>query len=255
MPLPHHLYPPTDRRLRRAGHPASPPPPQPQLPNYMGLQLAHDASSTLYIEGLPADASEREVSHIFRRYEGAGFQSIRMRPIESAKNPGTNLFLCFAEFDNAHQATIAMHGLQGYRFDLKVDGAPGGLRISFAKSKGAPRSGGGAPPPRAALPPPPQQQLSYDRGYGNEGGYAPPPDRRDDRREDRGGGRDDRYDGERDGRGGGHNGGSYDDDRYDDRRRGHEHSDRYRDDYEESERGDDDLFRSADNVSMAGITD
>ena len=86
--------------------------PQPSAPNYLALQLPLDATSTLYIEGLPADASEREVAHIFRRYEGHGFQSIRMRGIESARSPGTTLFLCFAEFDNAHQATIAMYGLQ-----------------------------------------------------------------------------------------------------------------------------------------------
>ena len=61
----------------------------------MGLSLPHDATSTLYIEGLPADASEREVAHIFRRYDGHGFQSVRMRAIESSKSPGTNLFLCY----------------------------------------------------------------------------------------------------------------------------------------------------------------
>lgn len=85
---------------------------QPQPINYTGISLPHEASSTLYIEGLPPDATEREVSHIFRRYEGHGFQSIRLRPIESNKNPGTNLVLCFAEFDNAHQATVALYGLQ-----------------------------------------------------------------------------------------------------------------------------------------------
>ncbi len=35
-----------------------------------------------------------------------------VKGIESNKNPGTSLFLCFAEFDNAHQATVAMAGLQ-----------------------------------------------------------------------------------------------------------------------------------------------
>lgn len=34
------------------------------------MQLPPDASSTLYVEGLPADATEREVGHIFRRFEG-----------------------------------------------------------------------------------------------------------------------------------------------------------------------------------------
>ena len=39
-------------------------------PNYMSAQLPRDASSTLYVEGLPSDATEREVAHIFRRFEG-----------------------------------------------------------------------------------------------------------------------------------------------------------------------------------------
>jgi len=225
---------------------------QPQQLNYLAIQLPPEATSTLYVEGLPPDATEREVSHIFRRFEGAGFQSVRMRPIESNKNPGTNLFLCFAEFDNAHQATIAMYGLQGYRFDVKVEGSNAGIRISYAKSKGAPRTaGGGGHPPRAL--PPPTHQPSYERGGYHEsrdsGGYAPrhEPDR---------GGRDDRYDhNERGGRGG------YDDDagrddRYDDERYSRRGRDeRYRDDYEDSERGDDDLFQRADGVSMQGITD
>ena len=40
------------------------------MPNYLAMQLPLDASSTLYVEGLPPDATEREVSHIFRRFEG-----------------------------------------------------------------------------------------------------------------------------------------------------------------------------------------
>jgi len=39
------------------------------------------------------------------------------------------------------------------------------------------------------------------------------------------------------------------------RRDGREHSDSYHEDYEDSERGDDDLFQHADEVSMHGITD
>ena len=39
--------------------------------------------------------------------------------------------LCFVEFDNKYQATVAMHALQGYRMD-KNDTK--GLTISYAKS-------------------------------------------------------------------------------------------------------------------------
>jgi len=42
----------------------------PMPPNYLSAQLPRDASSTLYVEGLPSDATEREVAHIFRRFEG-----------------------------------------------------------------------------------------------------------------------------------------------------------------------------------------
>ena len=47
----------------------------------------------------------------------------------------------------------------------------------------------------------------------------------------------------------------YDNDRSGYRRDGREHSDRYRDEYEDSERGDDELFHRADNVSVLGIID
>merc|ERR1719424_439512 len=107
-------------------------------PNYMSAQLPRDASSTLYVEGLPSDATEREVAHIFRRFEGHGYQSIRMLARESSKTPGKNLYLCFVEFDNPHQATACLHQMQGYKVDKAIEG--GGVKISFAKSKG-----GGAP--------------------------------------------------------------------------------------------------------------
>uniref|UniRef100_A0A6U5DX64 RRM domain-containing protein n=1 Tax=Calcidiscus leptoporus TaxID=127549 RepID=A0A6U5DX64_9EUKA len=97
--------------------------------NYMAAPLPHDASSCLYVEGLPADATEREISHIFRRFEGQGYQSIRMIPRESGKS-GSKLYLCFVEFDNAHQATAAMHQLQGYRVDKTADMQ--GVRISYS---------------------------------------------------------------------------------------------------------------------------
>ena len=191
----------------------------------------------------PLYQTEREVSHLFRRYDG--FQSVRMRAIESSKAPGTNLFLCFAEFDNSHQATVALVGLNGYRLDPKVEVSA--VKISYAKAKGA----RGPPPPRA---PPPQ----YDGGYGatqympREAGGPP-------REERRGGDERDRYDDDRrggyDDRGGGRDERDYDGDDRRGYRRGQEHDDRYRDDYEDSEVGDNDVFQRAEQVSMHGITD
>jgi len=100
-------------------------------PPYEAPPLPHDASPTLYVEGLPADATEREVAHIFRRFEGQGYQSIRMFPKEG-KN-GSQLFLCFVEFDHPHAANHAMQTTQGYRFDRKSEASA--LKISFSRPK------------------------------------------------------------------------------------------------------------------------
>jgi len=91
--------------------------------------LPPDASPTLYVEGLPIDATEREVSHIFRPF--TGYASLRILPKESKQFPSRMYHLCFVEFDNKYQATLAMHALQGYRMD-KNDTK--GLHISYAKS-------------------------------------------------------------------------------------------------------------------------
>ena len=110
----------------------------------------------------------------------------------------------------------------------------------------------------------PQAHSSDERGYGHA-----PPRHELERRESRGGG-DDRGGGGGDERRGGGSrdtyydeglsAGSrgargYDNDRSGYRRDGREHSDRYRDEYEDSERGDDELFHRADNVSVQGIID
>jgi len=174
------------------------------------------------------------VAHVFRRYEGQGFQSVRLRPIDSKNNPGTNLFLCFAEFDNPHAATIAMFGLQGYRFDPKVENS--GIRIAFAKSKTGSRSSGPPRPSAAAHPPaaPAARTPSFEQPSHPARDMPARGDRYDDERR---GSYDDRGSG-------GH------------RRDGREHNDRYRDDYDDaSERGEDDIYQRADQVSMQGVTD
>jgi len=91
--------------------------------------LPPEACSTLYVEGLPLDATEREVAHIFRPW--AGFQSLRVLPKESKQYPNKMYILCFVEFDNKYQSTIAMHALQGYKMD-KNDMK--GLTILYAKT-------------------------------------------------------------------------------------------------------------------------
>jgi RNA recognition motif-containing protein len=112
------------------------PPVQPQvssMPNHtypnIFPTLPADASSTLYVEGLPSDATEREVAHIFRPFPG--YQSLRIITKESKQNPSRLYNLCFVEFDNKYQATFALNHLQGYRLD-KDDIK--GLTMSYAKT-------------------------------------------------------------------------------------------------------------------------
>jgi len=96
--------------------------------------LPSDATSSLYVEGLPPDATEREVAHIFRPFPG--YQSLRILTKESKQNPSRVYNLCFVEFDNKFQATFALNHLQGYRLD-KDDVK--GLTVSYAKTERKPR--------------------------------------------------------------------------------------------------------------------
>ncbi|XP_062191741.1 RNA-binding protein 1-like [Phragmites australis] len=129
-------YPVDDRRMmgvvgmdsRGMGYGARPEPPLPP-----------DASSTLYIEGLPADCTRREVSHIFRPF--VGFREVRLVNKESRHPGGDPHVLCFVDFDNPAQATIGLEALQGYKFDEhERDSAH--LRLQFSRFPG-PRSAGG----------------------------------------------------------------------------------------------------------------
>jgi len=191
-------------------------------PNYIA-PLPTDASSCLYVEGLPSDATEREVAHIFRRFEGQGYQSIRMIPKESGRTGG-KLYLCFVEFDNAHQATAAMHQLQGYRFDKNVDAQ--GMRVSYSnKPRHTPlgrlpgRPSSGPPPPRPSAAPVDRRLSEEDRR--GRGGYE------EDERYDRG-----------------------DHAHY---RRGMEHRDSFHDD--ESEHADDEYVITIDQQQPGGDVD
>eukprot|EP01102_Stenamoeba_stenopodia_P011275 TRINITY_DN3448_c0_g1_i1.p1 TRINITY_DN3448_c0_g1~~TRINITY_DN3448_c0_g1_i1.p1 ORF type:complete len:281 (+),score=56.44 TRINITY_DN3448_c0_g1_i1:286-1128(+) len=89
-----------------------------------------DASTTLYVEGLPNDTTEREVAHIFRPFPG--YQSVRLLQKESKTNPSKIYTLCFVEFDSKYQASVSMNALNGYRMD-KNDSK--GLKISYAKAR------------------------------------------------------------------------------------------------------------------------
>lgn len=89
------------------------------------MPIPKHATNTVYVEGVPSGASEREVSHIFRPFPG--FKAVRLIPRE--KRPGEKVIFCFADFENKFQTTLVINTLQGYRFD-KDDIL--GLQFSYA---------------------------------------------------------------------------------------------------------------------------
>jgi RNA recognition motif-containing protein len=89
--------------------------------------LKKNATNIVYVEGIPIDATEREVAHIFRPFPG--YKNLRL--IQKEKN-GENTYLCFVDFENSYQSTICINTLQGYRFD-KSDLV--GLHCSYGINK------------------------------------------------------------------------------------------------------------------------
>lgn len=98
-----------------------------QSPGMSQLRLPPDASATLYVEGVPPDATRREMAHVFRPFEG--FRSTRLVAKENVRGP-----LCFAEFDDPRCASKAKDTLQGYLIDRDAPDS-GALRVSFAKTQ------------------------------------------------------------------------------------------------------------------------
>ena len=84
-------------------------------------------SNIVYVEGIPLDAKEREIAHIFRPFPG--YISLRLRV--KIKNDVKSI-LCFVDFKTISQSTICINTLQGYRFD-KNDVL--GLRLSYGISR------------------------------------------------------------------------------------------------------------------------
>ncbi|KAH7538272.1 RNA-binding protein 1 [Ziziphus jujuba] len=103
------------------------------------VPLPPDATSTLFVEGLPANCTRREVAHIFRPF--VGYKEVRLVSKESRHPGGDPLVLCFVDFVSPAHAATAMDALQGYKFD-EHDRDSVNLRLQFARYPGA-RSGGG----------------------------------------------------------------------------------------------------------------
>ncbi|KAL3735512.1 hypothetical protein ACJRO7_024609 [Eucalyptus globulus] len=74
------------------------------------VPLPPDASSTLYVEGLPPDSTKREVAHIFRPF--VGYKEVRLVIKESKHRGGDPLILCFVDFVNPACAATALSALQ-----------------------------------------------------------------------------------------------------------------------------------------------
>ncbi|KAG1362275.1 protein MATERNALLY EXPRESSED GENE 5 [Cocos nucifera] len=66
--------------------------------------LPPDASCTLFVEGLPANCTRREVSR---------FREVRLVNKESRHPGGDPLVLCFVDFSSSSQAAVALDALQG----------------------------------------------------------------------------------------------------------------------------------------------
>ena len=89
------------------------------------MNLPPNASSTLYVEGVPKDATVREMSPCFVPLRG-------FSPRGSWRRRGFEVPLCFSEFADPGLAFAAMETLQGYLID-RDDPDSTCLRISFAK--------------------------------------------------------------------------------------------------------------------------
>ncbi|XP_039796067.1 bromodomain-containing protein 4-like isoform X2 [Panicum virgatum] len=71
----------------------------------MPSSLPKDATSTVYVDGLPTNCTRREVAHIFRQY--MGFREVRL------VNKGSNRHaICFVDFATPTHAFLAMRTLQ-----------------------------------------------------------------------------------------------------------------------------------------------
>lgn len=88
-------------------------------------------NETLYVEGVPIDASKREMAHIFRPYPG--YKEVRLF-LKKDKFTKKNFYLCFVDFDTPKHAYAALTSLQGYKMDLNCADQRG-ITIYFSRTK------------------------------------------------------------------------------------------------------------------------
>lgn len=76
-----------------------------------------EPNRTLFVESLPNEATDTMLSMLFRQYPG--FQEVRLIPGRS---------VAFVDYENEHQATMAMQGLQGFAMTPEVK-----LALTYAR--------------------------------------------------------------------------------------------------------------------------
>jgi hypothetical protein len=134
--------------------------------------LPHDACPTLYIDGLPQDATKRELGHLARLLPG--YQGMRLVVKDSKKYAGEKLVMAFYEFVDASAAAAAMARLQGYVFDAD-DPAEWRLHVKFARPPDNPRAALAAALARGGAAGQSHLHPGGPRGGGGGGsGYGPP---------------------------------------------------------------------------------
>ncbi|KAI3457972.1 hypothetical protein Pfo_014635 [Paulownia fortunei] len=72
--------------------------------------LSARSRNTLFVEGLAANCTRREVSHIFRPF--VGYKEVRLVTKEPRHPGGDPLVLCFVDFQSPAHAATAMDALQ-----------------------------------------------------------------------------------------------------------------------------------------------
>mmetsp|Transcript_35813 Transcript_35813/g.55958 ORF Transcript_35813/g.55958 Transcript_35813/m.55958 type:complete len:232 (-) Transcript_35813:222-917(-) len=98
-------------------------------------------SNTLYVEGVPRDATQREMTHIFRPFHG--YLAVRLiKNSRPKRSDDRDYFHCFVEFMSPQAAYAAMENLQSYQMDYDD---PTGLKIEYSIRKTR-RPGGDRPP-------------------------------------------------------------------------------------------------------------
>ncbi|KAI4387953.1 hypothetical protein MLD38_000335 [Melastoma candidum] len=102
-------------------------------PGHQPAPLPSGATSTLYVEGLPANSTRREVAHIFCSF--MGYKDAQPVTKESKDRGGDPVILCFVDFADPACSATAMRALRGYKMG-EQEGYSAYLWLQFSRSPG-----------------------------------------------------------------------------------------------------------------------